>query len=105
MCAVQPVDSSYIRQREALIIICDTLNIHRITCKKVLEDYFLFVIENDPLLLYDYIMEFTWLYAYEIRIKKNLYSKILKLNNKYANLILLETLDDLSVPFLVRMDY
>jgi len=50
-------------------------------------------------------MEFTWLYAYEIRIKKNLYSKILKLNNEYANLILLETLNDLSVPFLVRMDY
>ena len=97
-CEKMLFDSSYIRRREALIIICDTLNIHRITCKKILEDYFIFVIENDPLLLYDYIMEFTWLYAYEIRIKRNLYSKILKLNNEYANLILLETLDDLSIP-------
>lgn len=101
-CEKMLFDSSYIRRREALIIICDTLNIHRITCKKVLEDYFLFVMENDPLLLYDYIMEFTWLYAYEIRIKKNLYSKILNLNSEYANLILLETLDDLSVPFFSR---
>ena len=101
-CEKMLFDSSYTRRREALIIICDTLNIHRIKCKKLLEEYFLFVIEKDPLLLYDYIMEFTWLYAYEIRIRKNLYSKILNLNNEFANLTLLEYLDSLVVPFFSR---
>ena len=51
-------DSSYNRRRDALIIICD-LYIHRSKCKDILLKYFDFVIEKDPLLLYDYIMEFT----------------------------------------------
>jgi len=68
-------DSSCNRRRDALIIICD-LYIHRSKCKDILLKYFDFVIEKDPLLLYDYIMEFTWLYAYNYSLKKNLYLKI-----------------------------
>ena len=41
-CEKMLFDSSYTRRREALIIICDTLNIHRIKCKKLLEEYFFF---------------------------------------------------------------
>ena len=39
-CEKMLFDYSYTRRREALIIICDILNIHRIKCKKLLEEYF-----------------------------------------------------------------
>ena len=94
-------DSSCNRRRDALIIICD-LYIHRSKCKDILLKYFDFVIEKDPLLLYDYIMEFTWLYAYNYSLKKNLYLKIIKLNMEFSNLILLEALDSSIEPLFSR---
>lgn len=94
-CEKMLYDSSYIKRREALIIICD-LYIHRSTCKDILIKYFDYVIQKDPLLLYDYIMEFTWLYANDHSLKKNLYSKILKMNMGFSNLVLLEALDSSS---------
>lgn len=100
-CEKMLYDSSCNRRRDALIIICD-LYIHRSKCKDILLKYFDFVIEKDPLLLYDYIMEFTWLYAYNYSLKKNLYLKIIKLNMEFSNLFLLEALDSSIEPLFSR---
>lgn len=93
---------SYHRRRDGLRIICNTVNIHRTKCKKLLQEYLDFVIEKDPLLLFDYIMDFTWLYAYEYSIKKNLYLRIININKEFSNLILLEALGSSSESFLSK---
>lgn len=85
-------DSSVDIRRNSLIILCDTLNIHHKNCKKVLEEYFFQVLRNDPLLMYDYISEFLWLYAYDSKMKNKLFSNIFNENDFITNICLFRIL-------------
>ena len=98
-------DSSVDIRRNSLIILCDTLNIHRKNCKKVLEGYFFQVLRNDPLLMYDYISEFLWLYAYDSKMKNKLFSNIFNENEFITNICLLEYLESFSTPLLSKSGF
>lgn len=95
-------DSSLDIRRNSLIILCDTLNIHREKCKNVLEEYYFQILKNDPLLMYDYISEYLWLYAYDSKMKNKLFSNIFTEDDFNSNICLLEYLEHFSTSLLSR---
>ena len=95
-------DTSFDIRRNSLIILCETLDIHREKCKNALEEYYFQVLKNDPLLMYDYISEFLWLYAFDSKMKNKLFSNVFKKNDFVTNICLLEYLESFSTLLLSK---
>ncbi len=104
-CAELLYDEKFFKRRDALIIICDTLFDHINKCRETLINYYDFVFEKDPLLMYDYIMEFTWLYSEENKTKAELFSKIIKSNSAYAKLALINAFSSCSYSFWTKSGF